>query len=83
LSDLILQHPYPVVGAHKVKTRYGPTVMLTLRTQTEINLRIYLPKWYADCVQYDDFNDINQGRNNCKLVYLGMSGSAHILHLEQ
>jgi len=62
LKDLIVQHRYPVVGARSITTRYGPTVMLTLRTQIGINLQIYLPRRYPICIDSDDIDDIKKRR---------------------
>ena len=80
IHSLTQHHSYPVVNARRVTTQYGPTVLLTFRTDTNINIQIYLPRRYADVVD-DDINDINTGKNY-NLIYIGKTGSAYVLHME-
>jgi hypothetical protein len=75
IPQLTKDLPYPVVGARRFSAAYGHTVMYTFRTEGDILLRIYLPRRYANDIDSDDIDAINQGRINCKLVYLGMAVS--------
>ena len=77
IPQLTKDRPYPVVGARRLSTPYRHTVIFTLRTGADILLRIYLPRRFANDIDEDDIGDINQGRINYKLVYLGMAGQAY------
>ena len=43
--------PYPVLFARRLNTQYGSTVLLTLQTEQKVNVKIYLPKRYADVME--------------------------------
>ena len=70
-----------MVGARRFSAAYGHTVMFILRTEDDILLMIYVPRRYANNIDNDDIDAINQGRINYKLVYLGMAGQAYLLNL--
>jgi len=56
---------------------------MTLQAEENVNVQIYLPKSYADVVEDDHIEEINTGRKNYKLSYLGKAGSAYIINIEQ
>ena len=60
--------PYPLLADRGVSAGNGHTVMFTLRTGGDILLRIYLLRRYANNIDNDDINAINQRRINYKLV---------------
>ena len=82
IHSLSQHHPYPELGGRWIVSKYGPAVMFNLRSEGDINLRIYLPKMYADVVDDVDIDHINLGRKLYKLRYLGMSGPAYLLGME-
>ena len=83
LHTLEQNRPYPVLFARRLNTQYGSTVFLTLQTGDNVNVKIYLPKRYADVIEVDHIEEINTGSKNYKLLYLGKAGSAYIINLEQ
>jgi hypothetical protein len=66
-----------------MSTQYGSTVLLTLQAEEKVKVKIYLPKRYADVIENDHIEEINTGRKNYKLLYVGKAGSAYIINLEQ
>jgi len=48
LHTLEQNRPYPNVYARRLVTQYASTVQLTLQTDSEISVKIYRPKPYAD-----------------------------------
>jgi len=82
VTQLTRDHPYPVVGTRCVNGQYSSTVLFTLRTEGQIILKVYLRRRYGDLVDDMDIEDINMCRKMYKLIYMGMSGSANLLHLE-
>lgn len=76
--------PYLVLHARKLTTQYGPIVQLTLSTDTDANLqvKVFLPKRYAEAFDDQDIQEINCGEKKYKLIYEGKAGNAYIIHLE-
>jgi len=82
IRTLEVNKHYPVLFARRLTKRYGSAVQLTLQSEEDLNIKIYLPKRYADAVDDTDIEDINLGRKTYKLIYKGRTGSAYIIHLE-
>jgi len=59
ISSLILNRPYPIVRAKRVTTKFGSTVLLSIRDTDEQLIQIFLPKRYASVVSDDDISKIN------------------------
>ena len=74
LHTLTQNHPHPVVNSRSVKTQYEPTVLLTLKTYSDINIIVYLPKRYTDVIDYTHIDHNNLGRSNYTLIYIRKSG---------
>jgi hypothetical protein len=54
--------PYPITHAQRVGTRFGPTVLLTLR-ERELGLKkLFLPRRYGDVITDEDIERFNQGK---------------------
>ena len=62
IHTLEINKPYQVLFARRLTTTYGPTVELTLKTESEINSKIFLPKRYAEIINDDSIEDINNGK---------------------
>jgi len=52
ISTLILNRPYPIVRARRITTKFGSTVLLSIRDSDEQLVHIFLPMRYA-CVVSD------------------------------
>jgi len=50
MSSLILNSPYPNIHAKRTNTKYGPTVLLSVRDVDDKLVDIFLPKRYANVV---------------------------------
>ena len=72
ISSLILNRPYRIVRAKRVTTKFGSTVMLSIRDTDEQLIQIFLPKRYASVVSDDDISKINSRTKYINLVYKGM-----------
>ena len=59
IHTLEMDRPYPVLFARRLQSQYGPTVLLTLQAEENINVKIYPPKRYADGFDDQDIEDIN------------------------
>ena len=82
LDKLDINRRYPVTYARRLLTQYGPTVLLTLQTEAEQNVKILLPKRYAGLYTENDIEEINNGISKYKLIYRGKAGFSHIINME-
>ena len=71
ISTLILNRPYPIVRARRI-TRFGSTVLLSIRDTDEQLVQIFLPRRYASVVSDEDMAKINSRSIYLNLVYEGM-----------
>ena len=72
IYSLVMNRPYPIVHAKRVNTKYGPTVLLSLRDNYEKLVRIFLPKRYANVVTDEDMEKNNSRSVYPSLVYKGI-----------
>jgi len=77
ISSLILNRPYPIVHAKRINTKYGPTVLLSIRDVDEKIVDIFLPKRYANVVTDEDLENINCRSLYLNLVYKGLCESSN------
>jgi len=82
LHTLDINKPYPVQYAQRLTTQFVSTVLATLNSEEGNNVKIYLPKRYANVFEDSGFEDINNGRKHYKLIQRGKTGSAYIIHME-
>jgi len=76
-----MDRPYPVLYARRLATQFGPTVLLTLQAEENINIKIYLPRRYPEGFDDQHIEDINEGKKYTKLIYKGRSGSAYNVNI--
>jgi hypothetical protein len=63
---------YPIVLAAKVKTRFGPSIVLTLRDDEESKvLKVFLPSRYYSLFSDVDIDVINSQTVHYSFVYRG------------
>jgi hypothetical protein len=66
------ERPYPIKHAQSSGTRFGPTVLLSIR-DSEFTLRkVFLPRRYSEVASDEDIERINSGRAKLNLVYSGV-----------
>ena len=75
---------YPIIRAKRIPTKYGPTVVLTLRIAENNNVQVFLPKRYSDVVSDEDIDAINSKAVSLHLVYKGIceSSKSYLLAIE-
>jgi len=69
ISSLVINRLYPTVDAKRINTKYGPSVLLSIRDSDEKLLQIFLPKRYANVVSDEDMEKINSRSVYLILVY--------------
>ena len=72
LSSLGINKLYPIVRAKRITTKYGPTLLLSLRDSEASMVQIVLPKRYCVVISDDDMDKINSKAVSLNLVYKGI-----------
>jgi hypothetical protein len=77
VNTLKVDQKYPIVKAERVKTRYGDTILLSIRdllsvgNSTPLLMKVFLPKRYAQVFTEDDISNINSGPAALSLIFKG------------
>jgi len=61
IHTLDMGRNYLVLYARRLTAKFGPTVLLTLKAEENINIKIYLPRRYAEGFDDQDKEDNNEG----------------------
>jgi len=59
---------YPIIRAKRIPTKYGLSVVLTLRIAENNIVQVFLPKRYSDVVSDSDIDAINSKSVSLHLV---------------
>jgi len=59
LSSLKINKLYPNVHAKRSTTKYGPTVLLSIRVSETSTDQVFIPKCYSAVISDDDMDKIN------------------------
>ena len=86
ISTLKVEHTYPIVKADRVKTRYGETVLLSIRDTQNLSVRdaspallkVFLPKRYAAIITDEDISSINGELMHWNLISKGVCPRTNI-----
>ena len=76
---------YPIERAERVQTKYGETVLVTLRTESpQTFLKVFLPRRYGVLFSDEEMQRINEKTLSLSLKYLGTHAStnSYILEIE-
>jgi len=63
---------YPIIRAKRIPTKYGPTVVVTLRIAETDIVQVFVPKRYSDLVSDADIDAINSKAVSVLLMYKGI-----------
>jgi hypothetical protein len=85
IDKLQVEVNHQILRAERVYTRYGPSVVLTLRGPESRRYRVYLPKRYCALIIDEDITAINDILIVLNLIYKGTcrATSQHLLNLVQ
>jgi hypothetical protein len=82
VSVLKLDITYPIERAERIKTRFGETILLTLKESTQTFVKVFLPKRYGDLSTDDDIKSINEKSVIHALKYHGTISNSFVLETE-
>ena len=77
--------PYPIERAERVQTKYGETVLATIRAESpQTFLKVFLPRRYGGLFSDEELRRINLKTLSLSLKYLGTHAStnSYILEIE-
>ena len=75
--------PYPIERAERVQTKYGETVLATLRAESpQAFLKVFLPRRYGVLFSDEELQRINEKTLSLSLKYLGTHASTNSYMLE-
>ena len=72
VATLEPQKRYPIIRAKGLSTKYGMSVVCTLRSFDTSTVQVFLPQRYSDVVTDADIQSINSGALSLTLVYKGV-----------
>ena len=72
IGSLDTETPYPIQHAQRIGTRFGPTVLLSIRDSEFTLKKVFLPRRYSEVVTDEDITRINSGRVKLYLIYSGV-----------
>jgi len=75
---------YPIIRAKRIPTKFGPSIVLTLRIAETNIVKVFLPKRYSDMVSDSDIDAINSKAVSLHLANKGVceSSKTYILAIE-
>jgi hypothetical protein len=84
ICNLVLDTPYPIFHAERIETKYGLSVLISIRENEDSCVKVFLPRRYSKCFLEEDISSINERRVNYVLIYKGLSSTfiAYILQIE-
>jgi hypothetical protein len=83
ISALKQNVPYPIERAERVQTKYGETVLATLRAESPQRfLKVFLPRRYGVLFSDEELRHINGKTLSLILKYLGTNTTTNSYMLE-
>jgi hypothetical protein len=62
---------YPITFMERIGTRYGPSILMSLRDSPTRIVKIFLPRRYCSLVSDTEFDEVNSVKVSLSLVYQG------------
>jgi hypothetical protein len=71
VGQLQTDRAYPITFVERVGTRYGPSVLMSLRDTPTRIVKVFLPRRYYSLMSDTDVDDINSAKVSLGLMYQG------------
>jgi hypothetical protein len=80
MGSLEMDKKYPIVRANRISSKFGPTVLLTIRDSESTTIQTFLPTRYSA----DDIDKINSHVFLLNLIYRGIceKSKSYLLSIE-
>jgi hypothetical protein len=71
VSKLQTDRVYPITFAERIGTRFGPSILMSLRDDPTRIVKVFLPRRYYSSMSDSDIEEINSKKVSLGLVYKG------------
>jgi len=72
VSELDVNRKYRILQARRLTTRFGPTVILTVKNENDAPVQVLLPRIYSDVFSDPDIEQINTNDIFLHLLFKGV-----------
>ena len=72
VSELDVNRKYRILQARRLTTRFGPTVILTVKYEDAAPVQVFLPRRYSDVFTDTDIEQINSNDVFLHLLFKGV-----------
>ena len=72
VPELVVNRKYRILQAKRLTTRFGPTVILTVKGEDAVPTQVFLPRRYSDLFSDTDIEQINSNIVFLHLVFKGV-----------
>jgi hypothetical protein len=85
ISSLEVDRKYPITRAERIVTKFGPTVLLSIRSTSFNTVKVFIHKRCGSVFSDADIEDINIEKVTLHVVYKGICDKTilHILAIEK
>ena len=72
VSELDVNRKYRILQARRLTTRFGPTVILTVKYEDAAQVQVFLPRRYSNVFSDTDIEQINSNDVFLHLLFKGV-----------
>jgi putative transposon-encoded protein len=85
MSSLKVDRKYPITFTEKTVTKFGSTVLISIRDTSFHTVKVFIPKRYGSAFSDAEIEDINTEKLSLHLIYKGTCDKtkSHISALEK
>jgi hypothetical protein len=84
LVDLTIERKYPIEAARQVNTKFGDSILLSLRDGEQTLVKVFLPRRFCGVFTDENLEAINRRTLSLHLIYKGKNAQSemHLLAIE-
>jgi hypothetical protein len=71
LVDQTIERKYPIEAARQVNTKFGDSILLSLRDGEQTLVKVFLPRRFCGAFTDENLEDINRGTLSLHLINNG------------
>jgi hypothetical protein len=69
ISTMEVDRKYQITHAERMVTKYGPTVLISIKDSEYNIVKVFMPKGYSSVFTDDDINSLNSQKVSLRLIY--------------
>ena len=71
MAELKINKSYTIVKAQRSNTKFGPTILISIKDDSDRSVRGFLPKRYTSLFNYINIQIYNDGEIKLNMIYHG------------